>query len=138
MTGGEMEKVLYQGVKAMDYPVTGEVYYRGTRPLQNGDDPGKEDIVVSVLTGTADQVQKGSCLVNVYVPDVMVASGAWMKDKRRTNFMELWLAGVPKKLTAISGILFRPSAMIVTLKHEGLKEHFVTLKMDFKLLNENY
>ena len=62
MTGGEITKVLYQCVKAMDLPVTGEVYYKGMRPLQNGDDPGNEDIVVAVLTGTAGQIQKGSCV----------------------------------------------------------------------------
>ena len=84
MTGGEITKVLYQCVKAMDLPVTGEVYYKGMRPLQNGDDPGKEDIVVAVLTGTAGQIQKGSCVVNVYVPDTQVASGAFLWNKRRT------------------------------------------------------
>ena len=138
MTGGEIEKVLYQCVKAIGLPVSGEVYYRGMRPLQNGDDQGKEDIVVAVLTGTADQVQKGSCLVNVYVPDVLVPSGAYLKDKRRTDDVERWLADVPRELTRRSGILFRPSGMILTLEEDGLKEHFVSLKMDYKLLNTDY
>ena len=138
MTGGEIEKVLYQCVKAMDLPVTGEVYYKGMRPLQNGDDPGKEDIVVAVLTGTAGQIQKGSCVVNVYVPDTQVASGAFLWNKRRTDEIERWLAALPRELTRRSGILFKPSGMIATLAEEKVKEHFVSLKMDFKLLNADY
>ena len=138
MTGGEITKVLYQCVKAMDLPVTGEVYYKGMRPLQNGDDPGKEDIVVAVLTGTAGQIQKGSCVVNVYVPDTQVASGAFLWNKRRTDEIERWLASLPKELTRRSGILFKPSGMIATLAEEKVKEHFVSLKMDFKLLNADY
>lgn len=138
MTGGEITKVLYQCVKAMDLPVTGEVYYKGMRPLQNGDDPGKEDIVVAVLTGTAGQIQKGSCVVNVYVPDTQVASGAFLWNKRRTDEIERWLAALPRELTRRSGILFKPSGMIATLAEEKVKEHFVSLKMDFKLLNADY
>ena len=138
MTGGEIEKVLCQCVKAMDLPVTGEVYYKGMRPLQNGDDPGNEDIVVAVLTGTAGQIQKGSCVVNVYVPDTQVASGAFLWNKRRTDEIERWLAALPRELTRRSGILFKPSGMIATLAEEKVKEHFVSLKMDFKLLNADY
>lgn len=138
MTGGEITKVLYQCVKAMDLPVTGEVYYKGMRPLQNGDDPGKEDIVVAVLTGTAGQIQKGSCVVNVYVPDTQVASGAFLWNKRRTDEIERWLAALPREVTRRSGILFKPSGMIATLAEEKVKEHFVSLKMDFKLLNADY
>lgn len=138
MTGGEITKVLYQCVKAIDLPVTGEVYYKGMRPLQNGDDPGKEDIVVAVLTGTAGQIQKGSCVVNVYVPDTQVASGAFLWNKRRTDEIERWLAALPRELTRRSGILFKPSGMIATLAEEKVKEHFVSLKMDFKLLNADY
>ena len=138
MTGGEITKVLYQCVKAMDLPVTGKVYYKGMRPLQNGDDPGKEDIVVAVLTGTAGQIQKGSCVVNVYVPDTQVASGAFLWNKRRTDEIERWLAALPRELTRRSGILFKPSGMIATLAEEKVKEHFVSLKMDFKLLNADY
>ena len=138
MTAGEIAKVLYECVKAMDLPVTGEVYYKGMRPLQNGDDPGKEDIVVAVLTGTAGQIQKGSCVVNVYVPDTQVASGAFLWNKRRTDEIERWLASIPREVTRRSGILFKPSGMIATLAEEKVKEHFVSLKMDFKLLNADY
>lgn len=138
MTGGQLETILYNALKAMDLPITGEVYYSGMRPTQNGNDQNKEDIVVRSLTGDNKQVQKGSCLVNVYVPDITVASGAVLKDKRRTDALEQWATTLPKALTRATGILFRPSGMITTLKEPDIKEHFVSLKMDFKLLNEHY
>ena len=138
MTGGQLETILYNALKAMDLPINGEVYYSGMRPTQNGNDPNKEDIVVRSLTGDNKQVQKGSCLINVYVPDITVASGAVLKDKRRTDTLEQWATTLPTVLTRATGILFRPSGMITTLKEPDIKEHFVSLKMDFKLLNEHY
>lgn len=138
MTGGQLETILYNALKAMVLPINGEVYYSGMRPTQNGNDPNKEDIVVRSLTGDNKQVQKGSCLVNVYVPDITVASGAVLKDKRRTDTLEQWATTLPTVLTKATGILFRPSGMITTLKEPDIKEHFVSLKMDFKLLNEHY
>ena len=138
MTGGQLETILYNALKTMVLPINGEVYYSGMRPTQNGNDPNKEDIVVRSLTGDNKQVQKGSCLVNVYVPDITVASGAVLKDKRRTDALEQWATTLPKALTRATGILFRPSGMITTLKEPDIKEHFVSLKMDFKLLNEHY
>lgn len=138
MTGGQLETILYNALKAMALPINGEVYYSGMRPTQNGNDPNKEDIVVRSLTGDNKQVQKGSCLVNVYVPDITVASGAVLKDKRRTDTLEQWATTLPTVLTRATGILFRPSGMITTLKEPDIKEHFVSLKMDFKLLNEHY
>ena len=45
---------------------------------------------------------------------------------------------VPRELTRMSGILFKASGMITTLAEEKVREHFVSLKMDFKLLNDNY
>ncbi len=138
MTGGQLETILYNALKAMDLPINGEVYYSGMRPTQNGNDQNKEDIVVRSLTGDNKQVQKGSCLVNIYVPDITVASGAVLKDKRRTDTLEQWATTLPKALTRATGILFRPSGMITTLKEPDIKEHFVSLKMDFKLLNEHY
>ena len=138
MTGGQLETILYNALKTMVLPINGEVYYSGMRPTQNGNDQNKEDIVVRSLTGDNKQVQKGSCLVNVYVPDITVASGAVLKDKRRTDALEQWAATLPTVFTKATGILFRPSGMITTLKEPDIKEHFVSLKMDFKLLNEHY
>lgn len=151
MTGGEIEKFLYEGMKALvdadkasDCPkvspaLSGGVYYRGMRPMQNEQgETDKEDIVVAVITGNSRQMQSGSCVVNFYVPDTVTASGARMRNKGRTDQLEKWAETLPKLLTRRGDIYFVKSGMVTTLKEENISEHFVSLKMDFTLLNEHF
>lgn len=150
MTGGEIETYLFDGMreiiaadKASLYPMvspelSGSVYYRGTRPLQNEEGAtAKEDVVVAVIAGNDRQIQKGSCVVNVYVPDTVVASGAHMKNKSRTDMLEAWAKTLPLLLSRRGDVTFSRSSMVLTLPEDSIKQHFVSLKMDFKLLNEN-
>lgn len=151
MTGGEIETFLYDGMNALvasdqasESPMvspalSGGVYYRGMRPMQNEQGVvGKEDIVVAVITGNSKQLQKGSCVVNIYIPDTRTASGAWMRTKGRTDAVEAWAETLPKLLSRRGDILFEKSGMVMTLQEEATHEHFVSLKMDFTLLNESF
>ena len=138
MTAGEIETHLYEAVKALHPPVTGGVYYRGMRPEQVPPlGTGEEDIVVAVTTGDGAQLQKGSCVVNVYVPDTPTASGAYLRNKRRTDQVEAWLDTVPD-LISNAGIVYKKSALILTLPEENLRQHFASLKMDFQTYNDNF
>lgn len=138
MTAGQIERHLYETIKALNPPVSGEVYYRGMRPEQTPPlGTGKEDIVVAVITGDNGHLQKGSCVVNAYVPDILVSSGAYLRDKARTDEIEAWLDTLPDQLSK-SEIIFTKSSIILTLPEEQLRQHFVSLKLDFTTLNENY
>lgn len=151
MTGGEIERFLFEGMRALvasdreaESPMvspalSGDVYYRGMRPVQNEQGAAnREDIVVAVLAGNEKQFQKGSCVVNIYIPDIRTASGAEMRDKGRTDSVEAWAKTLPKQLSRRGDILFEKSGIVMTLQEEALHEHFVSLKMDFTLLNENF
>jgi hypothetical protein len=151
MTGGKLEEYLRDNIiallaedQASESPMvspalSGGVYYKGMRPMQNEQDAAnKEDVVVAVISGNEEQLQKGSCVVNIYIPDTITASGAAMRTKERTDQLEAWAVKVPKLLSRRGDILFEKSGMVITLKEEGIKEHFVSLKMDFTLLNENF
>lgn len=151
MTGGEIEQFLYEGMKALiasdkaaatpmvSPALSGEVYYRGMRPVQReqgGTDT--EDVVVAVIAGNDKQLQKGSCVVNIYIPDTTVQSGAHLKNKSRTDMVETWANTLPKALTRRGDIYFSKSSIVMTLQEEAIHQHFVSLKMDFALLNENF
>lgn len=151
MTSGEIESFLFESMRAIvasdreaESPMvspalSGDVYYRGMRPMQReqgGTD--MEDIVVAVIAGNDRQVQTGSCVVNIYVPDIHVQSGAFMKDKTRTDMVEVWAKTLPTLLTRRGDILFSASSIVMTLAEESIHQHFVSLKMDFRLLNNDY
>ena len=150
MSGGEIETYLYEAMKSiiaddkasvhpmLETPLSGSVYYKGTRPLQKeqgGTD--KEDVIVACLAGNESQLQSGSCVVNVYIPDCLTNSGMYMRDKRRTDVVEAWLKTIPA-LLSVNDIYFKRSSMVLTIEEMSIHQHFVSLKMDFQLLNESY
>lgn len=139
MNGEQLETWLRNNVAALEPPISGKVYIKGFRPLQNDfNDGNKEDIVVSALAGDDAQLQHGSCLVNIYVPDTQTASGNFYKTKQRTEPLAEWASTLPQRLSKAGDIYFEKQGMILTLQEEALHEHFVSIKMDFYLLNENY
>lgn len=139
MTGGQIETFIFERLQNMRLPISGKVYYGGTRPTQDRQKSSRrEDIIVKVLAGTAGQIEKGSCVVNAYVPDIMAHSGQRYADRKRCDIIGAWLETLPKVLTQSGDIQFRQSDIILTLEEEATGEHFVSLKMDFKLLNTNY
>lgn len=119
--------------------VAGSVYYRGLRPIQKNATAYKEDIVVAFLTGTNGDIQKGTCLVNVYIPDVQASSGLFYADKKRCAAIAALLELFPSYATENDeSIYFCQSDMIYSFAEESIHQHFVSLKMDFKVQNENY
>lgn len=137
MNGGAIETFIYEQLTATQLPISGKVYYFGYRPIQNEVGKAKkEDIVIHILSGTADQVIKGSCVVNAYVPDIITSSGANLRDKSRCDELEAWLDTIPEYLTANGDIRFVKSGMILTFPEASMRQHFVSLKMDFKVLTD--
>ena len=136
MTAGEIERYIYGRISAMPLPIGGGVYYRGTRPMQNTSAGATEDLIIAVTTGNHELVQRGTAIINVYVPDVLTSSGMFMRDKGRTDSVEAWLATLPALLSSPS-IQFYTNSLIVTLPEESIHQHFVSLKMDFITINTN-
>ena len=131
-----METYLYEGIKTLKPPINGKVYYKGTRPVQNDKDAHKEDCVVACNTGMGIQVVEGTVVVNIYIPDLRVKSGMFLYNKQRCDAVAKWLDTVPDLLTAMGDVKFdRKKNIVLTLPEEALHEHFVSLKMDFKLLD---
>lgn len=148
MTGGEIETLLFENMKAIikadkesaspmvNPALSGKVYYRDMRPIQNEPTQANvEDTVVAVIAGKGNIEQRGSCVVNVYVHDIMTKSGLNVRNKRRTDMIEAWMDTIPDTLSAMSNVYFEKSSTILTIPNDNIKEHFVSLKMDFWVLN---
>ena len=134
LTGQEIEDILYSKIKSLSLGISGDVYERGTRPLSSD----KEDCIVSFLAGTADQVQIGEVVVNVYVPDIMMGDGIYYKDTTRCKEIERLLVGLTDELNKDSHFVFTKSGMICTFEEKDIRQHFVSVKIRFKYLNESY
>lgn len=137
MTGYELEAYLYDKVKAaIGASISGEVYKKGLRPTYEPTTAHKEDAVVMVTSGTHAQLQKAVCLVNVYVPDILTSDGRSLEDKARCGEIEEMLLPIPAILTKDIDGRFQQVDMLLTIEEPETKEHFVSLKMDFKTIQE--
>lgn len=142
MNGVKLETQLFEIAKSFNFEyldVDGGVYYRGLRPIQKNTSLYQEDIVVAFLTGTSGDVQKGTCLVNVYVPNIQAKSGVYYQNKERCAIIAEALEQFPTYANLhAEGVNFKQSDMIYTFAEDGINQHFVSLKMEFRVLNKNY
>ena len=142
MNGEALEKRLFDISKDFarsKLKISGNVYYRGLRPIQKNASSYKEDVIVAFLTGDGTDVQQGTCLLNVYVPDIQAGSGVFYANKERCSEIADILERFPMYARqSDSEVYFKQSGMVATFAEEGIKQHFVSLKMEFKVLNNNY
>ena len=137
MTAPELETLLYNLTLSAGLGISGNIYKRGLRPLQNERDNHLEDAVVGVISGNGEEVQKGTCVVNVYIPDVLTDTGEYLEDKARTATIAAVMEELPKHFRRNERMIyFSLSEQITVLNEPNLHEHFVSLKMDYKVLQE--
>ena len=150
MTAGEIETLLRQRIIAENPPITGSVYFKGMRPRMNphGEtvphitDPEDgeirlEDCEVMVPVGKGSELVEGTCIVNIYVPDTLTPSGVYMRNKRRTDELEAWLLELPEAIRD-GEVYFKRDGLISTIEEPKTNEHFVSLKMRFKVIENHY
>ena len=132
-TGQYIEDYLYEKLSDMDLPNTGGLYKRGTRPANSK----KEDCVVAFISGSARQIQEGYVVVNIYVADIVSKDGMNYKDTRRCAELEEELTGLDSLLNQLGDIYFHADGMISTIAEPDMRQHFVSLKMKFRVLSDN-
>lgn len=137
MTAGEIETLLRAQIIALQPPISGGVYFKGMRPRRDAATEGLEDCEVLVLTGSGSEVVEGTCVVNIYVPDTFTQSGQYLRKKGRTDALEAWLRDLPPRLRS-GRIYFKTDGLVTTEKEQSTNEHFATLKMKFKVQDNNY
>lgn len=141
MNGEAIEKRLFDLAMSFNdahLHVDGGVYYRELRPMRKNSSSYKEDIIVAFKTGNGEDIQSGTCLLNVYIPDIQANSGMFYKNKERCIEVANILEQFHKFANENADIYFKQDGMIYTIAEESIKQHFVSLQMNFKVLNENY
>ena len=108
--------------------IKGTVYRKGIRP-PNVD---TEDVVVKFLSGLDEQVQKGVVIVNIYVPDIILQGHSEkVEDIKRIEIFQELATNLLETLTDTE-YQFEKDGTPVSLKAEGIEQHFVNLRIKFK------
>lgn len=82
----EIERDFYTLIKdsSLGAALRGSLYRSEMRPA-NADG---EDLIVKFLAGTDEQIQSGTVLLNLYVPDVEIDGGRKVADKNRIGELQ--------------------------------------------------
>lgn len=110
--------------------VSGKVYRAGYRPR----DSRLEDIVVTFVTGTPSQVERGAVTLNIYVPDITPYNdGVYVEDGHRTSYIEeiadRWVQSLTTSRTNYRFNLLRT---ISTDNDEAIHQHFVVVQLEYR------
>jgi hypothetical protein len=132
-TGQQIEDDIYELLNSGPLPsiVNGTVYKFGMRPK----DSKLEDAIVRFVTGLDGEIQEGVVVVNIYVLDFdAYQDGIMRKDITRCTELEIAAREWVKSLTtAISNYKFKLAKTIYTEEEPELKQHFVSVKLKFRL-----
>lgn len=82
----QIERDFYQLIKnsKLDAAIRGTVYRSEMRPA----DATGEDLIIKFLAGTDEQIQRGTVILNLYVPDIDFADGRKVADKKRIGELQ--------------------------------------------------
>ncbi len=82
----EIERDFYTLIKnsKLSAALRGSLYRSEMRPA-NADG---EDLIVKFLAGADEQIQSGTMLLNLYVPDTEIAGGRKVADKKRIGELQ--------------------------------------------------
>lgn len=132
-TGQQIENDIYELVKNSPLAslIDGKVYKFGTRPK----DSKKEDAVVKFVQGEDDQIQSGTVVINLYVPDFdPYENGVLVRDITRCTELEVLSNKWVKSLTPDkSSYIFRLAQTIHTQEEPDINQHFVSIRLRFKV-----
>ena len=82
----QIERDFYQLIKnsRLGAEIRGTVYRSEMRPA----DATGEDLIVKFLAGTDEQIQRGTVILNLYVPDINFKDGRKVADKKRIGVLQ--------------------------------------------------
>lgn len=111
--------------------ITGGIYLFGMRPR----DSKLEDAVVKFVQGYDDQIQSGTVVINIYVPDFdPFDNGVLVRDITRCTEIEVaaneWVQSFS---VTFSDYKFKLAQTIYTQEEPEINQHFISIRLKFRL-----
>lgn len=132
-TSLDIEQDLYDALLEVFTPevIGGELYKSEQRPINSK----KEDAMIIVSSGDAEQIQEGRFRVHIYVPDIDNGSGEGSLVPDKTRLCEL--ASLDQTVidllnSSLTEYSFNRFEMTSSIAAEGIEQHFVNIAIKYK------
>ena len=116
--------------------LNGDIYFEETRPKNSK----KEDLVLVFTQGFSHQVERGTVTIIVYVADIPTDGGNTIPHLKRIKEVEekavIWVNGLRGGKSG--SYLFQLAQAISHYPQPEIKQHFVSIKLDYKYFDGAY
>lgn len=116
--------------------LNGDIYFEETRPKNSK----KEDLVLVFTQGFSHQVERGTVTILAYVADIPTDGGNTIPHFKRIKEVEeqavIWVNGLRGGKSG--SYLFQLAQTISHYPQPEIKQHFVSIKLDYKYFDGAY
>ena len=128
-TENEIERDFYTLVKNSDLgaAIRGTVYRSEMRPA-NAD---SEDLIVKFLAGTDEQIQTGTVILNIYVPDIDFQDGRKVEDKERIGTPQSLIREFIKNCDSVDYDI-KSDGTPYSTQNPDIEQHLIVSRIKFK------
>jgi hypothetical protein len=125
---------LLKGSALAEY-AAGSIYRQGIRPRNSI----AEDIVVMFSGGLTNQVQEGTVTITIWVQDIEGVYGALLPNIARIRELEHFAAEWVKSIQngKAGGYFTRLARTIETYEDISIKQHFISVAINYKIVETN-
>lgn len=128
----QIERDFYQLIKnsRLGAEIRGTVYRSEMRPADATD----EDLIIKFLAGTDEQIQRGTVILNLYVPDINFADGRKVADKNRIGVLqELILEFI--ETCDDTDYWITPDGTPYTTMNPDIEQHLIVARVKFQRIS---
>jgi HD superfamily phosphodiesterase len=127
----QIERDFFSMIKSssLAQAIKGSLYRSEMRPT----DATTEDIIVKFLAGVDEQIQSGTIVINVYVPDTTSADGRKVEDKQRVDELQQLLIKFVEECDSTEYWIQQDGTPHSTV-NEDIEQHLIVSRIKFQRL----
>jgi hypothetical protein len=128
----QIERDFYQLIKnsRLGAEIRGTVYRSEMRPADATD----EDLIVKFLAGTDEQIQRGTVILNLYVPDINFKDGRKVADKKRIGVLQAMILDFIETCDDTDYLIASDGTPYSTMNPD-IEQHLIVARIKFQRIS---
>lgn len=128
----QIERDFYQLIKnsRLGAEIRGTVYRSEMRPA----DATGEDLIVKFLAGTDEQIQRGTVILNLYVPDINFKDGRKVADKKRIGVLQAMIIDFIETCDDTDYLIASDGTPYSTMNPD-IEQHLIVARIKFQRIS---
>nr|DAO59901.1 MAG TPA: hypothetical protein [Caudoviricetes sp.] len=128
----QIERDFYQLIKnsRLGAEIRGTVYRSEMRPA----DATGEDLIVKFLAGTDEQIQRGTVILNLYVPDINFKDGRKVADKKRIGVLQAMILDFIETCDDTDYLIASDGTPYSTMNPD-IEQHLIVARIKFQRIS---